>query len=82
MKREFFLYSRKECRPCEVFKAELELVLGGSEHIVRVIHIEDDAELEHQYGARIPVLVCGTTEICELRFDPSSLSSFLAATDV
>ena len=82
MSQEFFLYSRKECGPCEDFKSELRAALGDGDYIVRVINIDNDAELEHQYGARIPVLVCGTTEICELRFDPSSLSSFFAAAEV
>ena len=82
MSQEFFLYSRKECGPCEDFKSELRAALGDGDYIVRVINIDNDAELEHQYGARVPVLVSGTTEICELRFNDTSLRTFLSRTNV
>lgn len=67
---ELFLYSRAGCTPCEEFKARLDSQ-GLQYHI---IDVDTDPELKYRYGARIPVLVAGDTEICEGRFNESAVN--------
>jgi hypothetical protein len=74
---EFFLYCKTDCSACDVFKAQLD-AYGVSYHL---IDIGDDPELKHLYGARIPVLVSGNTEICEGTYNNSAVDAYLLAMD-
>ena len=77
MTTELFLYSRVQCELCEQMQKDLQGFLTGKALIVHVIDIGDDVELMHRYGARIPVLVSGNRELCELKLDVPVLESFL-----
>jgi hypothetical protein len=70
---EFFLYTRTDCSLCDIFKGELDR--KGLSY--RSIDIDIDPELVHRYGARIPVLVSGHTEVCEGRFDGNRLDAYI-----
>ncbi len=70
---ELFLYSRAGCTPCEEFKARLD-AQGLHYHI---IDVDLDPELKYRYGARIPVLVAGDTEICEGCYNESAVHRLL-----
>lgn len=66
---ELFLYSRASCSLCDRLGESLDR-RGLAYHL---IDVDTDPELRHRYGARLPVLVAGDTEICEGRFDESVL---------
>ena len=70
---ELFLYGKAGCSPCDHFKAALD-ELGISYH---PIGIDTDPELQQRYGARVPVLVAGNTEVCEGRFDDAAVLEYL-----
>ena len=79
MSRELFLYSRENCELCDKMHSELQAMLEDQDVLLHTVDITSDAELLHRYGARIPVLVAGNREICEIKLDTSALQSFLGA---
>lgn len=79
MTRELFLYTRKQCDLCTHMHRELRDILTEDDVIIHLVDIEGDGELIHRYGARIPVLVAGNNEICELKLDRQALDSYLSS---
>ena len=80
MGKELILYSRTDCALCLEMEEELRPILRDTSITVRPVNIEGDHELQHRYGARIPVLVSGNQEICELKLDVDALRQFLKST--
>ena len=78
MSRELFLYTRANCELCQVMHAELQDVIQSKHVSVHLVDIDNDADLVHRYGARIPVLVAGKHEICEVKLDRDALEAFLS----
>jgi hypothetical protein len=78
---EFFLYSSETCHLCHDFKQRLDTLLEGYNYRYRVINIDGDGELIHRYGTRLPVLVAGGREICELGFDEAAITRFIKEQD-
>jgi glutaredoxin-like protein DUF836 len=76
--KELFLYTSKDCKLCSEMQEKLEKILPPRGISWHLIDIDDDPELKHRYGARLPVLVGGNKEICELVFDPEALESFIS----
>ena len=74
---ELFLYTAKQCELCLEMQKEVQNLLDDKAVIVHVIDINSDPGLQHRYGARIPVLVGGNQEICEVKLDVLALQSFL-----
>jgi len=72
-KVEFFLYSKPDCAACDVFKASLD----ENNIPYYLIDITGDPDLKYRYGARIPVLVAGTTEVCEGAYDGRAVEHYL-----
>jgi glutaredoxin len=70
---ELYLYTRPDCPLCETFRQELDKRGFG----YLLIDIEKDPELQHRYGARIPVLVAGRTEICEGKYDSQRIDALI-----
>jgi glutaredoxin len=76
MTKELFLYSKSNCSLCDKLKTELDN-LNLSYH---VIMIDDDAELLHRYGARVPVLEAGNKLVCEGHYDQETVAMYLNIT--
>lgn len=74
---ELFLYTAKQCELCLEMQKEVQNLLDDKAVIVHVIDINSDPGLQHRYSARIPVLVGGNQEICEVKLDVLALQSFL-----
>jgi len=74
---EFLIYSRQECHLCVLMQEQLQALLHGHDFTCRSVKIDGDPELEQRYGARVPVLVLGSTELCELRLDKAVVISQL-----
>jgi hypothetical protein len=75
--KQLKLYSRKDCGLCEEMERELQPSLHGLDVTFCIVNIDGDSELQHLYGARIPVLVGDNQEICEVKFDIDALQTFL-----
>ncbi len=67
---ELFLYTRVGCTACDVFRDSLD-AKGIFYH---TIDVDTDPELKYRYGARIPVLVAGDTEVCEGRYNEAAVA--------
>jgi len=69
------LYTRPGCHLCE----HVESLLRRLEVDYRPVDIETDAELENEYGLRIPVVrIPGSRQELAFPFDADALSAFLA----
>jgi thioredoxin reductase (NADPH) len=44
---------------------------------IRRVPIDNQAELEQAYGTKVPVLVCGGTEVCHYFLDTQALKQAL-----
>ncbi len=77
MIRELYLYTTKDCPLCVEMQEQLKGLLATKDLTYHIIDIGTDPELQHRYGARIPVLVSGNEEICEVKLDLNALQTFL-----
>ena len=67
--RRLTLYGRHNCHLCHEMHAELERLRPELGFDLETVDVHGSPELEQRYGARIPVLVCDGTELCEARLD-------------
>ena len=81
MTKELFLYSSKQCSLCLDMQKELDKICSSRGLSYYTIDVSDDPELKHRYGARLPVLVGGNEEICELIFDVKAFDNYIIAND-
>lgn len=70
------VYVRSGCHLCEQMLAELAGLRASRCFELEVVDILGRAELEAAYGARIPVLKAGTTEICYYFLDRAALADY------
>lgn len=72
------VYSRADCSLCERMLDELAELLGPEgAAAVQVVDIGGQPELEHRYGARIPVLTLDGEFVCAYRLDADRVRAFL-----
>lgn len=67
------LYVREGCHLCDDMEQALRACAAELEFEIRRVPIDNDAELEQAYGARVPVLVCGDREVCHYFLDMQAL---------
>ena len=71
------LYIREGCHLCD----DMEMALGECadelDFETRRVPIDNNPDLEHAYGARVPVLVYGDDEICHYFLDIQALKRML-----
>ena len=77
MIREIYLYTARDCPLCVEMQEQLKGLLATKDLGYYIIDISGDLELQHRYGARIPVLVSGNEVICEGKLDLKALQAFL-----
>lgn len=71
------LYSRAGCHLCDKMHAALRAQLG-EDFPVAIVDVDADPELQMRYGERVPVLACGNTELCRVRYDERKVSAYLS----
>lgn len=70
------IYSRPGCHLCELLLEDLlPLVRGRLE--IEVVNIDDNVELGHEYGTRIPVLEYAGQFVCQYKLDNNAMSEIL-----
>ena len=74
---EFILYSRSNCPLCEVMEDELRPFIKKYNIIVKREYIDNEPELEQQYGSKVPVLTFKGQTLCEYFLDPGSLTGVI-----
>jgi len=75
---QLILYTRTGCHLCEDMAQALAELAAGGTFTVSAIAIDDDAELEQAYGARVPVLMLADRVICEYFLNPQALQQALS----
>lgn len=68
------VYSRQNCHLCD----DMLRALQAHGMDVTVVDVDTDADLRERYGAAVPVLCQGDTEICRYHLDMARLQSHLA----
>lgn len=71
------LYYREGCHLCEDLEQQLEELLEPHSYRLTKIDIDAVKELQNAFNARVPVLVCEETEVCEHFLDFESLRNAL-----
>lgn len=74
---QWLVLSRPDCSLCEQLQSELLDLFGDAAAGIRVQDISGDAELERQYGQRIPVLLIDGDFVCAYRLDRARLRGYL-----
>lgn len=72
------VYSRNYCHLCDEMIAGLRTLQAGFHFELDIVDVDSHPELEQRYGDKVPVLACGTTEICHYRLEPAVISEYLA----
>lgn len=75
---EFVLFSRSTCPLCEAMEDELSTYIEKYSITVSRRYIDNDAELERQYGTKVPVLTLQQKTLCEYFLDPEALLDAIA----
>ncbi len=73
------VYSRRGCHLCEVLLGELETLVRGRADI-RVLDIDQSADLRDLYGSRVPVVTADSGLLCEFELDQNKVLDWLNAT--
>lgn len=70
------LYGRELCHLCYDMERALEACRPALDFEFDVIDIDSDVELVARFGAFVPVLMGGTTQICCYHLDRKALHAF------
>ncbi len=54
-------------------QSKIGKLIEGHEVSCHIIYIDEDPELEHRYGARVPVLLVENKEICQFKLDEDAI---------
>jgi hypothetical protein len=74
MPAQLSLYSRHGCHLCEDMEQALSELATELDFITEIIPIDNNTELEQDYGHRVPVLMMGDNMICEYFLDKAALT--------
>ena len=72
------LYSRSACHLCEDMENLLPSYLDGVGYSFNVVYIDNNTDLEEQYGTLVPVLKAGKREICHYFLDVKALQQYIS----
>jgi thiol-disulfide isomerase/thioredoxin len=72
------LYGRKYCHLCDDMAAALAPIAAAAGVEVQVVDVDVDPALEARYGADIPVLAHGDTQLCQHFLDRERVRAYLA----
>jgi len=71
------LYIREGCHLCDDMEQALGEYAAELDFEIRRVPIDNDAELEQAYGAKVPVLVYGGDKLCHYFLDTRALMQAL-----
>ena len=72
------LYSRIGCHLCEDMENLLPSYLEEAGISLNTIYIDNNSELEQEYGTLVPVLKAGEKEICHYFLDVKALQQYIS----
>ena len=78
---ELTLYGRVYCHLCHDMEKALVALLHelgqGAEFSIELIDVDENEDLEHQFGERVPVLLAGGRELCHYFLDTEAVRAYL-----
>ncbi|MCW8830381.1 MAG: glutaredoxin family protein [Gammaproteobacteria bacterium] len=80
MPAQLSLYTRHGCHLCEDMERAVSELATELDFITEIISIDNNAELEQDYGHRVPVLMMGDNMICEYFLDKAALIQAVTGT--
>ena len=72
------MYSKAGCHLCEDMQNLLPSYLDEAGLSLDIIYIDDNHDLEQQYGSLVPVLKAGEMEICHYFLDVKALQQYIS----
>ncbi len=72
------LYSREDCHLCEDMQNLLPSYLDEAGLSFDIVYIDNNSDLEQQYGTLVPVLKAGENEICHYFLDVKALQQYIS----
>ena len=72
------LYSRVGCHLCEDMENLLPSYLEEAGISLNLVYIDNDSDLEQQYGTLVPMLKAGNREICHYFLDVKALQQYIS----
>lgn len=75
MSVKLILYSRTGCHLCDDMERALPELASELNFNTEIILIDNNAELEQAWGAKVPVLTVGDDIICEYFLDQVALAT-------
>ncbi|UCB54944.1 MAG: glutaredoxin family protein [Thiotrichales bacterium] len=72
------LYIREGCHLCDDMEQALGETAAELDFEITRVPIDNNAELEQAYGSKVPVLTCGSGEICHYFLDLQALKRVIA----
>ena len=73
--KQFVMYSRAGCHLCDDMEHALRQMQAELPFELLIENVDRDTRWRDRYGDRVPVLVEGEREICEVFLDPQALRS-------
>ena len=73
MPAQLNFYTRHGCHLCEDMEQAISELATELDFITEIIPIDNNTELEQDYGHRVPVLMMGDNMICEYFLDKAAL---------
>ncbi len=74
---ELTVFVRQGCHLCTDMLQSLEHLKSELDFRYQVRDVDENAVLAARYGDRVPVLVCGVTELCWYFLDTDRLREYL-----
>ena len=78
MAAQLSLYTRRGCHLCEDMEHAVSELAAELNFKTEIIPIDNNAELEQDYGHRVPVLMIEDEMICEYFLDKAALIQALS----
>jgi len=72
------MYSRIGCHLCEDMQNLLPCYLDEAGLSLNIVYIDNNDDLEQQYGSLVPVLKAGEMEICHYFLDVKALQQYIS----
>ena len=72
------MYSRTGCHLCEDMQNQLPAYLDEAGLSLNIVYIDNNSDLEQQYGSLVPVLKAAEKEICHYFLDVKALQQYIS----
>ena len=76
---EFTVYSRHGCHLCEDLLQQLNQLQQVHPFHIREVDVDSSPQLVEQYGSQVPVVTCGSEQLCHYFLDQAAILRVLSS---